>query len=121
MTIPSDSLVYSTNPEKNKSCPKCKLLISECRCSSAQEKVPVSLTVVLRIERAGRGGKTVTVIDQLPKSEKYLKDLSRRLKTRCGTGGTYLMKGSGGQIEIQGDQRELIRVLLQKEGMQVKG
>ncbi len=121
MNLSDSSLVYSTNPEKNKTCPQCKRLMAACTCSS--QKIPPSfdVTAVLRIEKAGRAGKVVTVIDQLPKSEKFLKELAKKLKTRCGAGGTYLMKGSGGQIEIQGDQREAIRPLLQKEGLSVKG
>lgn len=76
---------------------------------------------VLRIEKQGRGGKTVTVIDRLPKSELFLKDLTKKLKNRCGAGGTYLMDGKDGVIEIQGDKRDVIRALLLKEGIQSKG
>jgi translation initiation factor 1 len=76
---------------------------------------------VLRIEKQGRAGKTVTVIDRLPKNEVFLKNLTTTLKKRCGSGGTYLMDGKEGVIEIQGDKREIIRAALQKEGIQSKG
>jgi len=79
------------------------------------------LTAVLRVEKAGRKGKTVTVIDRLPRSETYVRDLASRLKSRCGAGGTCEIKPTGGLIEIQGDRREQIRVLLIQEGMAVKG
>ncbi len=115
------SLVYSTNPEKNKTCSQCKRLMAACTCSPQKILSPLDITAVLRIEKTGRAGKVVTVIDQLPKSEKFLKEWAKKLKTRCGAGGTYLIKGNGGQIEIQGDQREVIRILLQKEGLKVKG
>lgn len=77
-------------------------------------------TAVLRIEKTGRGGKTVTVIDRLPRSESFLDKLARRLKTRCGTGGTYKIDETG-VIEIQGDQREKIRGIFEKEKIRFKG
>jgi translation initiation factor 1 len=76
---------------------------------------------VLRIEKSGRKGKTVTVIDQLPKQEIFLRDLTTELKKKCGAGGTYLMDGKEGVIEIQGDKREMIRAALTKKGIKVKG
>ncbi len=77
--------------------------------------------VKLRIEKQGRGGKTVTVLDGFPKLEPYLKELTTELKKRCGSGGTYLLDGKEGKIEIQGDKRELIRPILMQKGIQVKG
>ncbi len=76
---------------------------------------------VLRIEKSGRGGKTVTVIDGLPKLRPFLEDLTKRLKNRCGSGGTYRMDGKEGIIEIQGDKRELIRGILSEQGITVRG
>lgn len=76
---------------------------------------------ILRIEKQGRGGKTVTVIDGLPKTNFFLKDLTKKLKNACGSGGTFLMDGKDGVIEIQGDKREQIRTLLAKEGIKSKG
>lgn len=43
------------------------------------------------------------------------------LKKKCGSGGTYLMDGRDGVIEIQGDKRELIRAALTKEKIAFKG
>ena len=76
---------------------------------------------VLRIEKSGRAGKTVTVIDQLPKIEIFLRELTSELKKKCGAGGTYLTDGKEGVIEIQGDRREMIRALFEKKGFNVKG
>jgi len=75
----------------------------------------------LRMEKSGRGGKTVTVIDELPKQELFLKELTKKLKTKAGSGGTYRMDGKEGLIEIQGDKRDLIRKFLEKEGIRFKG
>ena len=63
---------------------------------------------ILRV-KAGRGGKTVTVVKNfagigLPEKEQ----LARTMQKACGTGGTV----KNGQIEIQGDQRaEAARIL----------
>jgi translation initiation factor 1 len=50
-----------------------------------------------------------------------LKELTTKLKKKCGSGGTYLMDGKEGVIEIQGEKRDLIRELLQKENIKTKG
>jgi len=114
-------LVYSTDPALNKKCPKCKELLSECTCTAEVNPKSYRFVAVLRIEKQGRGGKTVTVIDQLPKNEIFLKDLTTKLKKKCGVGGTFLMTGKEGVIEIQGDKREQVRTILTKEGIQHKG
>jgi translation initiation factor 1 len=102
-------VVYSTNPAP-----------APPASPEANTKVP-KFVAVLRIEKQGRGGKTVTVIDGLPKNELFLKDLTTRLKKQCGTGGTYAMDGRDGLIEIQGDKREQVRMLLLKSGIRSKG
>ena len=114
-------LVYSTDPELNKKCPKCKEVVSECTCEPEVDPKSYKFVAVLRMEKQGRGGKTVTVIDQLPKNEIFLKNLTTLLKKKCGSGGTYLMDGKEGVIEIQGDKRDLIRPILLKEGIKSKG
>lgn len=69
--------------------------------------------VDIRREKAGRGGKTVTVVSGfvgigLPEKEQ----LAQRMRRACGTGGTV----KEGRIEIQGDQRELVARLLAEAG-----
>jgi translation initiation factor 1 len=76
---------------------------------------------VFRLEKQGRGGKTVTVIDQLPKQEPFLKQLCKELKAKCGSGGTYSMDGKDGLIEIQGDKRVQIKAIFDKDGIKYKG
>lgn len=76
---------------------------------------------IFRIEKSGRGGKTVTVIDGLPKQEIFLRDLCKELKNRCGSGGTYLLEKKDGIIEIQGDKREQIKALFTVKGYKFKG
>ncbi len=114
-------LVYSTDPTLNQKCPKCKELQTECTCEKDVELKGYKFVAVLRIEKQGRGGKTVTVIDKLPKNELFLKDLTKKLKQKCGAGGTYILSGRDGVIEIQGDHRPSIKAALLKEGIQSKG
>ena len=75
--------------------------------------------VVLRRERAHRGGKTVIVIDDfathLPVS--VIEEVAKRVRTACGCGGTV----KGRQVEIQGDQPAKVRATLEAEGFQVAG
>jgi translation initiation factor 1 len=114
-------LVYSTDPKLNQKCPKCKELISECTCAKDVDVKGYKFVAKLRIEKQGRGGKTVTVIDCLPKNALFLKELTKALKNKCGSGGTYLMEGRDGVIEIQGDKREQIRTLLTQRAIHHKG
>ena len=63
-------------------------------------------------QKAGRGGKTVTVVKNfvgigLPEKEQ----LCKKMKA-CGTGGTV----KNGQIEIQGDKRVEVAEILREAG-----
>jgi predicted translation initiation factor SUI1 len=79
---------------------------------------PAGKPVVARVgrETAGRRGKGVTTVFDLPLDETGLRELAATLKQRCGTGGTV----KDGRIEIQGDQRERIVAELEKLGYKVK-
>lgn len=122
MTKQSDSrLVYSTDPKLNQKCERCKQLRSECTCEAPIDPKGYRFVAVLRIEKSGRAGKTVTVIDRLPKNELFLKDLTTTLKKKCGSGGSYDLSGQDGVIEIQGDKRDMIRAVLLKAGITSKG
>ncbi|MCK5308518.1 MAG: translation initiation factor [Zetaproteobacteria bacterium] len=68
--------------------------------------------VRIRRESKGRGGKCVSVIDGLPLDEKGMKTVLKKLKGQLGTGGAV----KGGSVEIQGDHREKLLLLLEKEG-----
>lgn len=109
-------VVYST--ETGRACPRCGWPQADCRCSTAgEEPVPERIVAKLRIERSGRKGKTVTVVDGLPANAAFLADLARDLKRACGSGGTV----GEGRVEIQGDHRDPIRRLLAGRGWTVKG
>jgi translation initiation factor 1 len=99
-------------------CRGCGLPERGCRCGQATvEPVPARPLARLRIEKKGRGGKTVTVVFSLPNNAAFLKDLSQHLKRSCGVGGTATDDG----VELQGDVRERVRELLLARNFQVKG
>jgi len=108
--------VYQTG--KGRVCPRCGWPTDDCRCSkAAAEPVPAKITCVLRLEKKGRGGKTVTVVAGLPRNAAFLASLASELKRACGTGGT----AQEDAVEIQGDQRERLRPLLAAKGWAVRG
>ena len=66
---------------------------------------------VVRIQKqtSGRKGAGVSLISGLDLSDD-------ELKKRCGCGGSL----KGGNIEIQGDKRDLLKQLLEQKGFKVK-
>jgi translation initiation factor 1 (eIF-1/SUI1) len=78
--------VYSTGTDGK--CPVCGWPQRSCKCNSqnrtSNEPVPARIVAKLRMEKKGRGGKTVTVVYDLPKNDAFLKELGARLKRDCG-------------------------------------
>ncbi|GAB2690482.1 stress response translation initiation inhibitor YciH [Aliiglaciecola sp. 3_MG-2023] len=72
--------------------------------------------VRIRRETKGRKGKGMTTIDGIDLPMDELKSLCSELKKTCGTGGAV----KNGVIEIQGDNRDKIKLLLEKKGLTVK-
>ena len=110
------TLVYST--DRGRICPGCGAPARECSCSkTADQPIPVRIVARLRMEKKGHGGKTVTVVDGLPRHGAFLKALCQELKRACGTGGAV----ADGTIELQGDLRQQVREVLVEKGLVVKG
>ena len=97
-------------------CPDCGKPKATCAC---RQQKPISKgdgIVRIRRETKGRKGKGVTVITGIPLDHQSLRKLAKRLKQRCGAGGTL----KEGVIEIQGDHRDLVVEELEKQGYKVK-
>jgi translation initiation factor 1 len=110
-----DVLVYST--DGGRMCPGCRRPAEACVCKDrSRTRAGGDGVVRLLRETKGRKGAGVTLIDGLPLSDAELAKLAKRLKSACGVGGTV----SEGRIELQGDQREKLRPLLESQGYAVK-
>jgi translation initiation factor 1 len=108
-------LVYST--ETGRTCPGCRRPLDQCVCADRSRPRQAGDGIVrLRRETKGRKGAGVTLVDGLPLSDAALLKLAKRLKSSCGVGGTV----SDGVIELQGDQRQKLKPMLEADGYTVK-
>lgn len=81
------------------------------------ESIPKTDGVVrIRRESKGRKGKGVSIVDGLPLNGSELKALCTELKKQCGCGGAVKQHS----IEIQGDVRDKLKMLLETKGYTVK-
>jgi translation initiation factor 1 len=104
--VSNSRLVYSTDDGDLRRQPDATALPRE---------VPAGDGVVrIAREKAGRRGKTVTVVRGLPPDA--VAATAADLKRLCGTGGTT----KDGTIEMQGDHREKAAACLRTQGHQVK-
>ena len=96
-------VVYSTNPDYNYH-------------DEADDQVPLlpphQQRLRLSMERAGRGGKTVTIVRGFQGPDSDFQQLAKMLKQRCGVGGT----AKDGEIIIQGDHRQRLLEILKSAG-----
>ncbi|TAF08728.1 MAG: translation initiation factor [Nostocales cyanobacterium] len=81
-----------------------------------QELPPNQQNVRVQATRAGRKGKTVTVITGFQSKPETLAALLKQLKAQCGTGGTV----KENEIEVQGDHKQKILEILVKLGYKAK-
>jgi translation initiation factor 1 len=110
----ADRLVYSTGI--GSLCPNCRRAVRECVCPKGTPGAAVVRAVRVGRETQGRAGKGVTTVTGLPLPPAEIEALARKLKKRCGSGGTV----REGVIEIQGDHRDAIVAELVKSGWPAK-
>lgn len=82
-----------------------------------EETLPISeQRLEAYIEKKGRGGKSAVVLKGFVGTTDDLNDLCKQIKQKCGVGGS----AKDGEIIIQGDNRQKVMAILEKEGYTVK-
>ena len=81
-----------------------------------EEKFVQKEPLICKFEKKGRNGKPVTLIEGFEGSEDELKNISKKIKTTLGIGGSE----KDGVIVIQGDNRDKIMKILQEMGYKTK-
>lgn len=101
------NIVYSTNPDYS----------YEFEDDEVVETLePSEQLLYVSIDRKRRAGKEVTLIEGFVGDQDSLNDLAKKLKSACGVGGT----AKDGEVLIQGNFRDKIIVILEKDGYRVK-
>lgn len=84
--------------------------------SNISDLAPKQQNLKIQTSKAGRKGKTVTIISGFQCNSESLTKLLKQLKTKCGTGGTL----KENTIELQGDLKEKLLGILTDLGYKVK-
>ena len=104
-----DGMVYSTNPGYDWD--------AHDEEEDAEDWTVASCaTLYVSVDRKQRAGKPVTVVEGFDGPAMELLALGKRLKASCGVGGSV----KEGCVLVQGDQREKVLGLLDKEGFRTK-
>lgn len=100
-------VVYSTDPD-----------FGYTSDSSEIQETPEPRLQDLRVQldRKQRGGKAVTLITGFAGKQEDLEQLAKKLKQKCGVGGS----AKDSEIIIQGDFREKVLALLLADGYKAK-
>ena len=106
--------VFSTDPEPEK--PKARSEPLPANPAAALRTRQLDTPVRVSLEKAHRGGKSVSVIRGVMSPAAGKEALLKLLKNKLGTGGTI----KDDEIEIQGDQRDKIVAILNELGYRAK-
>ena len=101
------NIVYSTNPDFN---------YEYEQDNEADTLAPEKQNLRVVLDSKQRKGKTVTLVQGFIGTENDLKELTKLLKNKCGTGGSV----KDGEIIIQGEVREKVLTILRANKYRVK-
>lgn len=101
-------IVYSTNPDYGYD--------FEDDNEDQETLMPNQQKLYVSIDRKQRKGKEVTLIEGFVGSDDDLKELGKKLKSKCGVGGT----AKDGEIMVQGAFKDKVAEILTNEGYTVK-
>jgi translation initiation factor 1 len=99
--------VYSTNPD---------FQYQQSGDDSQQTLPPGKQQLRVLLDKKARAGKQVTLVTGFVGTDQDLQELTKKLKTRCGVGGS----AKDGEILLQGDFRDKVLQVLVAEGYKVK-
>ena len=102
-----DGVVYSTNSDFS---------FQYKSSEEADTLLPQQQQLYISLDKSNRAGKQVTLVQGFIGKSADLEALTRLLKNRCGVGGS----AKDGEIIIQGDVREKVIGVLEKEGYKYK-
>ncbi|MGL5683289.1 MAG: translation initiation factor [Marinifilaceae bacterium] len=100
-------VVYSTNPN---------FQFEYDETNEQETLAPEKQLLKVTTDSKQRKGKTVTLIEGFVGTDDDLKELAKKLKNKCGVGGS----SADGEILIQGDLKEKVKTILQELKYRVK-